>query len=740
MSKVKIIDKKSEKSILDERDLLSKLKHPFIVNMLCAFQDYENLYLLMDLLTGGDLRYHYNSNHIFSETEIRFFISCLILSLEYIHENNIIHRDVKPENLVCDEKGYVRLTDFGIAKVKKDENNSETSGTPGYMAPEVLLGQNHSFPVDFYAIGIIGYEFLMGKRPYVGKNRKEIKQLVLSKEAYIDNNIDNKEKIWSNECIDFINRCLKRKVNNRLGYHFGIKELKTHPWFAKYDWLNLYNKKMIAPYIPKKGKNFDIKYCESYDKISNSTFERYKGYMRKNDYMKIFEGYTYFYNDLPSNTVENETVTRVSTSTKGNKQELCENQSFINIHSSINNEKNYSITPLKNIIESSISYNKGLNSVENKMTILDKKKDDNKNIENYQYHVNSNMVNSLIMMKMEQKKRNLNKKQISADILNINKNIKEDINNVNNKITENNYNNSNHNNSSMKKDSLDFKNDCSSNFYLVDNNNVNINNIINIKINNDVNNVNISDKNVVNNINNLNEINLFNKIRKRNNSKSSLVEKKIQLNNDYLGQLRKNINNSVIDFRKFKRKKLNIHSLCGGMQNKELNIEENKNENKILPIYLPPLNKVNINKNNNNNSNNYSQNSPLLLSNIKHFKFKINKKKRIKNINFNQNKIIENINKTNEEQQKPYIKFFSKCPHINNIRINNDNNTNNNNNYNDNNYDNNIDNVDNININEKNEKKSEIYKKMINNEKMKSVRIHLGKSQSTELFPKIKIT
>ena len=131
--------------------------------------------------------------------------------------------------------------------------------------------------------------------------------------------------------------------------------------------------------------------------------------MRKNDYMKIFEGYTYFYNDIPSNTVENETVTRVSTSTKGNKQELCENQSFINIHSSINNEKNYSITPLKNIIESSISYNKGNNSVENKMTILDKKKDDNKNIENYQYHVNSNMVNSLIMMKMEQKKRNLNK-------------------------------------------------------------------------------------------------------------------------------------------------------------------------------------------------------------------------------------------------------------------------------------------------------------------------------------------
>ena len=739
MSKVKIIDKKSEKSILDERDLLSKLKHPFIVNMLCAFQDYENLYLLMDLLTGGDLRYNYNTNHIFIETEIRFFISCLILSLEYIHENNIIHRDVKPENLVCDEKGYVRLTDFGIAKVKKDENNSETSGTPGYMAPEVLLGQNHSFPVDFYAIGIIGYEFLMGKRPYVGKNRKEIKQLVLSKEAYIDNNIDNKEKIWSNECIDFINRCLKRKVNNRLGYHFGIKELKTHPWFAKYDWLNLYNKKMIAPYIPKKGKNFDIKYCESYDKISNSTFERYKGYMRKNDYMKIFEGYTYFYNDIPSNTVENETVTRVSTSTKGNKQELYENQSFLNIFSSINNDKNYAITPLKNIIESSISisYHKGHNSVDNKMIFLDRKKDENKNIENYQYHVNSNMVNSRVMMKMGQNKRNLNKKQISVDILNINKNIKEEINN---RITENNYNNHNHNNSSMKKDSFEFKKDCSSNLNLLDNSNSNINNIItkNIKDNNikliNVNNLNISDKK---DINNLNEINLFNKIRKKNNSKSSLIEK----NNEHIGHLGKNVNNSVIDFRKFKRKKLNIHSLYGGMPNKDLNIKEKKNENKILPIYLPPLNKININNNNNsnNNSNNHSQNLQVLLSNIKHFKFKISKKKRIKNINFNQNKIIENFNKTNEEQKKPYNKFIPKFPQTSNIRINEDNSNNDNDNDNINNvYDNNyIYNFENINNNENNEKKLE---KLINNEKMKNMKIQLGKSQSTGLFPKIKIT
>ena len=722
MSKVKIIDKKSEKSILDERDLLSKLKHPFIVNMLCAFQDYENLYLLMDLLTGGDLRYHYNSNHIFSEKEIRFFISCLILSLEYIHENNIIHRDIKPENLICDDKGYVRLTDFGIAKIKKETIN-ETSGTPGYMAPEVHLGKNHSFPVDFYAIGVIGYEFLMGKRPYVGKNRKEIKQLVLTKEVYIDNNNDNKDKTWSNECIDFINRCLKREINNRLGYHYGIKELKTHPWFSKYDWLNLYNKKMIAPYIPKNGKNFDKKYCESLDKISNSTFERYKGYMRKNDYMKIFEGYTYFYNDLPTNTVENETVTRVSTSTKGNKQELFENQSFGNIYSSINNDKNYSISPLKNMIESSISSNKGYNSVDNKLMFWDRKKNEEQNIENYQYHVQSNMVNSRAMMKMAQNKRILNKKQISVDILNINKNIKEEINK---RITENNYNKNIHNNSSSKKDSFDFKNDLNNIINVIDNSNVNISIYNNALINNNNentkncnNNVDIRDKNNINIINNLNEINLFNKIKKRNISNSSLNEKQIKINNDKLEKLGKNINKSVFDFRKFKRKKLNIHSLCGGAQAKELNVEDKKNDDKILPIFLPPLNKAN-----NNISYNQCQNIPLFLSNIKHFKFKIPKKKRIRHINFNQNKIIENTNKTNEEKQTKPIIQFSKNPQSTNIRKNNDNERNNDNDINNNNG----------------EQKSEIYKKIINNDNLKNMRIQLGKSQSTGLFPKIKIT
>ena len=96
----------------------------------------------------------------------------MIIGLEYLHENKIIHRDMKPENLVFDSDGYLRITDFGISRVMRDNNYQDTSGTPGYMAPEVICRKNHSFSVDFFAVGVIAYEMMMGRRPYLGRNRK----------------------------------------------------------------------------------------------------------------------------------------------------------------------------------------------------------------------------------------------------------------------------------------------------------------------------------------------------------------------------------------------------------------------------------------------------------------------------------------------------------------------------------------------------------------------------------------
>ena len=113
----------------------------------------------------------------------RFFIACLVHSLEDVHAANIIHRDIKPENMVFDNQGYLRLTDFGVARVVTADNASETSGTPGYMAPEVMCRQNHGLTADYFAVGVIAYECMIGRRPYVGRSRREIREQILCRQA-----------------------------------------------------------------------------------------------------------------------------------------------------------------------------------------------------------------------------------------------------------------------------------------------------------------------------------------------------------------------------------------------------------------------------------------------------------------------------------------------------------------------------------------------------------------------------
>ena len=304
MNKAKIIDKKSEKSVKSERDLLSKLNHPFIINMHFSFQDTDNLYLVMDLLTGGDLRYHICKKRYFTEEQAKFFISCIILGLEYCHYYNIIHRDIKPENLILDSRGYVHITDFGIAKIQTSNNHKETSGTPGYMSPEVLCGQNHTISVDYFAIGVMGYEFMMGVRPYLGTNRKEIKEKIMAKQVVIQRK-DIKNG-WGVEAADFINRLLQRKPGKRLGAH-GATEVKNHIWFKNYNWNDLYNKKLIAPYIPSNEDNFDYKYCNNVEKQGLKTKERYAEIAISDNYKTIFNSYLYFNrNDLKNKKEEND--------------------------------------------------------------------------------------------------------------------------------------------------------------------------------------------------------------------------------------------------------------------------------------------------------------------------------------------------------------------------------------------------------------------------------------------------
>jgi hypothetical protein len=177
------------------------------------------------------------------------------------------------------------------------ENSSETSGTPGYMSPEVMCGQNHSFAVDFFAVGVIGYEFMIGKRPYLGKSRKEIKEQIMSKQVQIRKS--DLPSTWTVEAADCINKVLnkikkmlQRKPINRLGFR-GVSEIKEHAWFRDFNWDDLYNKRIEATFKPKIGDNFDKRYCEAIEKIGLETRERYESYLKDPNYQILFQNFTY---------------------------------------------------------------------------------------------------------------------------------------------------------------------------------------------------------------------------------------------------------------------------------------------------------------------------------------------------------------------------------------------------------------------------------------------------------------
>ena len=286
MSKAKIIDKKSVDSVLGEKNLLAQLHHSFIVNMVYSFQDHDYLYLVMDLLPGGNLRYHLCIKRRFNEKQNKFLIGCILVGLEYIHSQCILHRDIKPENLVFDSNGYLRITDFGIAKKYVVNNKKDTSGTVGYLAPEILCNQNHTYSIDYYAIGIIAYELAYGHRPYIGRTKHEVKQMILTQQAHID--YDELPSGYQDEAADFINQLIQRKPKNRLGKD-SISEVINHPWLRGFDWEGLKEKNLRAYYIPKEGDNFDKKYCLQSNKLGTETLERYKEITLEPNYNTIFK-------------------------------------------------------------------------------------------------------------------------------------------------------------------------------------------------------------------------------------------------------------------------------------------------------------------------------------------------------------------------------------------------------------------------------------------------------------------
>jgi len=243
MHKSRIVRKNCVSSVFNELQLLSILKHPFIANMQYAFQDRSNLYLVMDLMPGGDLR-QFLGKKTLSESQTLFIISCILMGLEYLSINGVVHKDLKPENLVFDSKGYLRITDFGIAFRTGKFKERDGSGTPGYMSPESMFHKEQGPVSDCFALGVIAYECMLGKLPYCGKSRKEIKDKILSKQVQLKKN--DVPQGWSLESADFINKLLQRNPEERLGKN-GILEIKNHSWVSNVQWKKMLEKKENSP-------------------------------------------------------------------------------------------------------------------------------------------------------------------------------------------------------------------------------------------------------------------------------------------------------------------------------------------------------------------------------------------------------------------------------------------------------------------------------------------------------------
>ncbi|KFP14629.1 Serine/threonine-protein kinase 32C, partial [Egretta garzetta] len=171
MNKQQCIERDEVRNVFRELEILQEIEHVFLVNLWYSFQDEEDMFMVVDLLLGGDLRYHLQQNVQFTEETVKLYICEMALALDYLRSQHIIHRDVKPDNILLDEQGHAHLTDFNIATIIRDgERATALAGTKPYMAPEIFHsflngGTGYSFEVDWWSLGIMAYELLRGGRP-----------------------------------------------------------------------------------------------------------------------------------------------------------------------------------------------------------------------------------------------------------------------------------------------------------------------------------------------------------------------------------------------------------------------------------------------------------------------------------------------------------------------------------------------------------------------------------------------